>query len=169
MKKYASDDAAQAARQALARGAYDDAVAALQSAPRGSVSQPIAAAMFLEAYIGTGRLDDAQRLATTITADDAQVELLRGLLAQRRSQSGAALEYYQKALLRPSTVRKVSDIRSDALLYSARIRSDAYRANDTPDNRLQALNAWAALKRHHAADPGHARFKEANIEMARIQ
>jgi serine/threonine protein kinase len=169
LKKYASDNVGQAAQKALSRGAYDDAVAALQRAPRGAIPQALAATMLLEAYVGAGRLDDAQRLAATITADDAQVELLRGLLAQQRSEPSAALEYYQKALLKPSAVRNVSDIRSDALLYSARLRSDAYRANGTPDNRLQALNAWAALKRHHTADRSHPRFREANVEMARIR
>jgi hypothetical protein len=100
---------------------------------------------------------------------DGALDIVRGRLAQGEGNADRALELFQSAMIKPSVVTDLKPVRSDALYCTARIRTDQHKAAPSAETRLQALNAWLALKKHHASEPGSARFREANAAMAEIQ
>lgn len=170
LSAYGTSDFVDIGARALEKKAYSDAILALEQVDKGHRDYTRASVYLLETYVQAGRVNEARTLVRERRGvKDAQFDLLAGELARKGGDADGALERYQAAMLKPSVVRPVSNVRSDALCYIARIRTAQYRADSTPENRIQALNAWFALKRHHVNDQSHPRFKEANTTMAGIR
>ena len=88
---------------------------------------------------------------------------------EQTGKNKKALEFYQKALTKPSSVRSRAEIRNDALYRTAILWTAQHRSNPSADSRIQALNAWNIVKRTYMSTPNHPRFKKANTELATIQ
>ncbi|MBD3244246.1 MAG: hypothetical protein GF331_26880 [Chitinivibrionales bacterium] len=168
--EYGTTDYIEIGTQALQQKAYADAILAFEQVKPGDKAYTKASVYLLESYVLAGKLAEARGLVRKRRGiKDAQFDLLAGELARKAGDTATALERYQSAMLKPSRVRPVSAVRSDALCYTARIHTAQYHGDPSSDNRIQALNAWFALKRHHVEDQSHPRFKEANRTMAGIR
>jgi enamine deaminase RidA (YjgF/YER057c/UK114 family) len=166
---YGKTDLLSIARIALARGNSHDAILALELTPATNPQYALRNLLLLDQYIQANRLADATKLAGKMSVDDGQYELLIGRLADLQGQARRALDHYQSAIVKASSVRDIKDVRSDALYYTARIYTAQCEASPSAEARAQALNAWLSLKRLHAADPTSERFREANAAMASIK
>ncbi|MBN1128988.1 MAG: protein kinase [Chitinispirillaceae bacterium] len=167
--KYGTGDLLEIGRSALKSGKSADAIFALEKMGDNVGDQKMKTLLLFEAYVEAGRTKDGLFIATSQTITDAQFDYLCGRLHQALNKHESALDYYEKALTRPSIVRSRNEIRNDAMYYSALIRSDRYRKNPGPDNRVQVENAWNVVKRLYGASPDHSRFRQAQSELSLIQ
>jgi hypothetical protein len=79
-----------------------------------------------------------------------------GRIEYARRNEMKALEIFQLALTRSSTIRPVNEVRSESLYWAALIYDNWYRANPSPDNKRFAMISWEKLKRVHR--PGEQRY-----------
>jgi hypothetical protein len=163
--RYGSDNLLEVAEKALGQRKYDDAIKALESAEGGAKRS----LMLLEAYVESGQMSKARSFGASEDVNDAWFDLLKGRVEDQSGNNKKALALYQEALLKPSAVRSRTQIRNDALFYTARIHDQYYRNAPESKTRLQALNSWNVLKRCYISNPDHPRFKMANEKMATIQ
>jgi len=168
-KRYGTSDMVEVATAAMRKQAYDDAIAALEATPKDHAKSALVPLLLLDASLGAGDLRKARSAASDYKGRDAYFDLLRGELSRRRGDFGEALRYYGEAVLKPSAIRDPRQVRGEALLYTARVRTELHKASPSNDTRLQALNAWMAVKRQYSSEPSHAYFKEANATMATIR
>ena len=125
--------------------------------------------LLLSAYVDASRTKDALFIANSQNVRDAQYDYLCGRLYQSLNRNDAALDYFEKALTKPSVIRSRNEIRNDALYYTALIRSDMYRKDPSNDNKVQAMNAWNVVKRLYSSNPDHVRARQATSELSIFQ
>ena len=70
---------------------------------------------------------------------------------------------------KPSNLRSSSEVRSDALYYTAIAYRDIYISDASPDNRGLALQAWLVVKNVYRNSPNHPRYQKAVEELAGIK
>lgn len=169
MEKYHSSDLLEVGRSALRSGAPGEAAVALENLSDNQVDPKIKALLLLEAYVDAGRTKDALFIVSSQNLQDAQFDFLCGKLYHGLNKDETAIEYLESSLTKPSVVRKRNDIRDDVLFFTAVVRSEQYRRNNSPDNRAQAVNAWNVVKRLYASTPDHSRARQAARELAAIQ
>lgn len=168
-KKYNSDDLLTIGRAAMKAGSYSDAITALENVPPSHPKKNLRIILLLEAYLKTNRLSDASALVAGVSMNDAHFDVLRGRVKQAQGKTRTALHLYQSALTKPSTVRPVSQVRKDALYYTALVRAEHYSRSPSPETRTAAMMAWNAVKRIYMNQTGHSRYKRANSELATMQ
>jgi tetratricopeptide (TPR) repeat protein len=168
-KEYAKDDLFEIAEIAYRKGAYDDALTALNGMKDGQGNGTQKTLYLLASLWETGKLTRMQQVAASSRLNDAWYDLLTGQLAQKQGNTEKALRLFQSALTKPSALRSRMEIRNDALFFTAQVRDHQYRSNPSGDTRLQAMTAWNNLKRCYQANPGHPRFVAANKKLATIR
>lgn len=168
-KKYEMDDLFKIGKKAMSSRSSADAILALENVPDSHPEKITKMLLLFDAYLSTGKIKDALYIANSENIVDAQFDYLCGLLYERTQKNRRALEYYQTALTKPSVIRSRSAIRNDALYRTAILWTARHKNNPSPDTRIQALNAWNTVKRTYMSSPNHARFKQANKELATIQ
>ncbi len=168
-KEYGESDLLDLAAKALSRGKQSDALLALDNLGSAQATSSRATLLFLEAYVTSGQTANARDLLARTNLNDAWYDLLAGRLEERTGNQKKALNLYQTALTKPSEVRSRTQIRNDALFFTAQIYDSYYRNAPSAETRLQALNAWNVLKRCYLANPQHPRFKIANEKLATIK
>jgi serine/threonine protein kinase len=167
--KYGSNDPIEIGRKALASGKTAEAIAVLEKMADNTGDQNMKTLLLMEAYVGSGRAKDALFIANSQTFKDAQYDYLCGRVYQSLNKHETALDFYEKALTKPSIVRGRNEIRNDAMYYTALARSDLYRKDPSSDNRVQAQNAWNIVKRLYSANPDHSRARQAVSELSVLQ
>lgn len=168
-QKYHSDDPLAIGQSALAQGAYDDAVAALESVPVSSSQHPKALLLQADALIQSDKLRAAKEKLLNNRIDDAEYFMLCGEMYQRMGRNKDAIDNLQTALTKPSGYRNVRDVRNDALYYTAVAYGELYKDDPSADNRGLALQSWRVVKSMYASATGNARYKRAVTELAAIK
>jgi tetratricopeptide (TPR) repeat protein len=168
-RKYGANDLLTIGRSALNAGNWTEAIFALEALPANNTDTKTRSLLLLEAYIEAGRKKDALFIATSQNIQDAQFDNLCGRLYQSLGKSAQALECFENALTKPSVMRSHSEIRNDALYYSALVRSELYHKDPGADNRGQAANSWNMVKKMYVNNQGNARFKQAEKELLLLQ
>jgi serine/threonine protein kinase len=167
--KYGTGDLLEIGRSALKSGKSADAIFALEKMGDNAGDQKMKTLLLFEAYVEAGRTRDGLYIASSQTIPDAQFDYLCGRLYQSLNKHESALDFYEKALTKPSIVRGRNEIRNDALYFTAIVRSDLYRKDPSSDNRVQAMNAWNVVKRLYGANPDNSRARQAQSELSVIQ
>jgi len=121
-RKYGGTDPLAIARKALSAGKTGEAIFALETAADRPADAKIKNLLLLEAYLEAGRTKDALFIATSQAIDDAHFDNLCGRLYQKLGKSQTALECFENALNKPSIMRSHTEIRNDALFYTALVR-----------------------------------------------
>jgi hypothetical protein len=168
-KKYGTNDLLSIGSYALKAGNVTEALFALEAMRDKNADLRTKTLLLLEAYIQAGRFNDALQIATGQNVADAQFDNLCGRLYQKLGKDQQALDCFDNALTKPSTVRSHSEIRNDALYYSALVRSDLCRKDPGSDNREQAVNSWNVVKKMYLTDTENARFKKAEKELSSLK
>ena len=166
---YESDDYFTIGKRAFQKSEYRDAALALTNVAKADPDHEKASLMLLDAYIESGRFQDAQSLAQNEPLNDAQYFFLRGKLAQKQGRNKDALNLFQTALTKPCAVRTLGEVRTDALYYTAVASQVMYISDPSPDNKGMALQAWLVVKNAYRNNPNHSRYKKAVEEMASIK
>jgi hypothetical protein len=168
-RKYGSTDPLEIGRKALNTGAAAEAIFVLEALPDNGTDMKTKYLLLLEAYIESGRNKDALFIATSQTIQDAHFDILCGRLYQSLGKSQTALDCFENALTKRSTVRSHAEITNDAVYYSAVIRGDLFHKDPTADNREQALAGWNNVKKMYMNNQDHARFKQAEKELSSLK
>ena len=168
-KTYASDDYFTIGKLALGKDEFADAIAALSAVPKSDPNSDKAALMLAEAYLETGRYQNAQSVLQRETINDAEYFFLCGKLAQKQGRNDEAINHFQTALTKPCMVRNIGEVRNDALYYTAVARQTMYETDPTPDSKGMALQSWLVVKNIYRNNPNHARYKKATEEMGSIK
>jgi tetratricopeptide (TPR) repeat protein len=117
----------------------------------------------------TNRGRDAEALIQNEKINDAEYYFLTGKLLLQGGRNKEALDHFQAALTKPSNLRSSSEVRSDALYYTAIAYRDMYISDASPDNRGLALQAWLVVKNVYRNSPNHPRYQKAVEELAGIK
>jgi serine/threonine protein kinase len=168
-KKYHADDPLAIGQAALAQGAYDDAMAAIETVPASSPQHPKALLLQIDALIQSDKLRAAKEKLLNNRIDDAEYFMLCGEMYQRMGRNKDALDNLQTALTKPSAYRNVRDVRNDALYFTAVAYSEIYKDEQTADNRGLALQSWRVVKNMYGSAQGNVRYKRAVTELANIK
>jgi serine/threonine protein kinase len=168
-KTYESSDYFVIGKMAMQKSDYTSAILALTSIPREHPNYEKGLLLLLNAYIETGRIQDAQSIVLNSKINDAEYYFLSGKISMKQGRNKDALDLFQTALTKPCVVRNIGDVRMDALYYTALAYRDIYANDQTPDNRGLTLQAWLVVKNAYRNSPNHPRFKKAVEEMADIK
>ncbi|NLG15799.1 MAG: serine/threonine protein kinase [Fibrobacter sp.] len=166
--KYKSSDLAVVGTKAFKKRSFEESILAFESLPSNHHSHTSNIIMLLEAYLETGRINKASSLLKKERPDDSQFEYLCGLFFEKIKDNEKALDFYQRALIRPSRMRNRDEIRNDALYKIAILRSNQYHIDSTPDSRAMAVHAWEVVKKAYALNPEHARVHMATVELFKL-
>lgn len=165
VKKYGTTDLLAIGKSALGAGSRTEAIIALEALPDNSTDAKTKNLLLLEAYIDAGRKKDALFIATSQSIQDAHFDILCGRLYHSLGKYQTALDCFENALTKPSIVRSHSEIRNDALYYSALVQSERYRKDPSAETRAQAANNWNMVQKMYANNQEHARYKLAEKEL----
>jgi serine/threonine protein kinase len=168
-RKYSGGNLLNIGETALRSGAFTDAIKALEASKDTFPDQLKKNLLLLEAYIESGRINDAVSLKDNLKCYDSRYDFLCGKLNEISGKLNDALDSYQKALTKPCAFGNRTDIRNDALYRSALIRSEIYKKNADIDNRNQAINAWNSVKLAYSRNTLDFRFIKASEEIANLK
>ncbi len=168
-KTYESSDYFVIGKMATQKSAYSDAILALTNIPPDHPNHEKALLLLLNAYIETGRINDAQTIVLNAKINDAEYYFLSGKVSMKQGRNKDALDLFQTALTKPCALRNIGEVRMDALYYTALAYRDIYANDQTPDNRGLTLQAWLVVKNAYRNNPNHPRFKKAVEEMSEIK
>jgi len=168
-KKYSDSNLLNVGEKALKSGAFTEAVKALEASTDTFPNQLKKRLLLLEAYIESGRINDADALKDNLKCNDCRYDFLCGKLFEISGRLNDALDSYQKALTKPCVFGNRTDIRNDALYRSAIIRSEIYKKNADIENRNQAINAWNSVKLAYNRNPQDMHFIKASEEIASLK
>ena len=166
---YESTDYFTIGKLALQKSAYNDAILALTAVPPDNPNHEKAVLLLLNAYIESGRLQDALSIIRNESSNDAEYFFLSGRAAMKQGRNKEALDLFQAALTKPCTVRNIAEVRMDALYFTALAYRDIYANDPSSDNRGLTLQAWLVVKNTYRNNTNHPRFKKAVEEMANIK
>lgn len=161
---YGSSVPGEIARAALSRGNAADAVTALRRNTGTLTAQE--KVLLAQALLETNDLKEAEMVVSGLPVLDGQTVLLTAAIQEKRGHPDLALSSYQQALVTPTTLGPPAEVRGLALYRTALLRETIYTQSPSAATRLQALNAWTAVKRLYESTPQHFRFKEANHKLA---
>ncbi|MFP4417679.1 MAG: protein kinase domain-containing protein [Chitinispirillaceae bacterium] len=164
-KPVAPQKALQDAQQALTDGNYKDAIKLLKSIPSDSPFYQKAQMLLFVSYVKSNSVSDAQAMIGKLSSKDADIDLHIGILMTKTGKPKDALDYFQNSLTKPSDIRKLSEIRNDALFQIALVWSSLYDDSPGDENRAHAVNAWKIVGRMYEATPQHVRYKRALEEL----
>lgn len=167
-RKYGSSDLTTIGEAACRKGNFGDAITALRQVPKDHPRHHRATLFLLQAYMESRRYADAQSLVQNSPSDDAFMYLLRGRLSAALSRTDEALNLYQNALTKPSSVMQRTLIRAEALYHTALAHDKRYSQSPSKETRLQAINAWNNVKRSYANSPEHARRSMAEEKLGAL-
>jgi serine/threonine protein kinase len=168
-KKYPNKNPLEIASIALANSQYNDVITSLEKYPVAAGGNENAFFMLLEAYIMTDQLRKSRELIDQVKLNDAQLSYLYGLLFYKAGSYKKAVENFQAALIKPSKYRPLSEIRNDALYYSALCYTELYKEEPSEENKGMVLQAWRVVKNTYASDINHPRYQKAVIELANVK
>jgi serine/threonine protein kinase len=166
--KYGSSEPMEVAEKAVGLNNYRDAIIALETIPANASDHNRAILGLVGAYINIGDFNKARQINSTITFDDAYLDLMRGKMEEAAGNDKKALTFFQSAFTKPSIMRSAQTIRKDALFFTAEVYDRYYQSSPSAETRLQALNAWNNVKKGYLATPDHPRFKVANQKLSAI-
>jgi len=152
--KYKSDNLYQIGDLACKKLRFDEAIIALKSISTDDIDYNNGLILLTYAYLETDSLENAWKIAESINSLDAFFCIIMGRIEYARKNEIKALEIFQLALTRSSTIRSIDFIRSESLYYAAIIYDKWYRANPSPENRKFALISWEKLRGF--TDPGRS-------------
>jgi serine/threonine protein kinase len=168
-KTYESNDLFIVGKLAIQKSSFNDAIFALTNVPRTSPNHDKSVLLLITAYMETNRGRDAEALIQNEKINDAEYYFLAGKLLLQEGRHKEALDHFQAALTKPSNLRSSSEVRSDALYYTAIAYRDIYISDPSPDNRGLALQAWLVVKNVYRNSPNHPRYQKAVEELAGIK
>jgi serine/threonine protein kinase len=168
-KEYGSSDPVEIGQRAIAKSAFDDAVAALETVASGSPQHEKAFLMLIDALIQSDKLHAAKEKVQNEQVNDGEYSLLAGEMYQKMGRNKDALENFQTALTRPSKYRNIRDVRNDALYFTALTYSEMYKDDPSADNRGMALQSWRVVKNMYSSNPDNGRYRKAVNELASIK
>jgi outer membrane biosynthesis protein TonB len=168
-KTYESNDLFIVGKLAMQKSSFSDAIFALTNVPRTSPNHDKSVLLLITAYMETNRGRDAEALIQNEKINDAEYYFLTGKLLLQGGRNKEALDHFQAALTKPSNLRSSSEVRSDALYYTAIAYRDIYISDASPDNRGLALQAWLVVKNVYRNSPNHPRYQKAVEELASIK
>lgn len=154
--KYRSDNLYQIGDSACKASSFNEAIIALKSISPDDLEYNNGMILLAYAYLETDSLENAGQVAESVNSLDAFFCIVMGKIEYARRNEMKALEIFQLALTRSSTIRSVNDLRSESLYYAALIYDNWYRSNPSPENQKFALISWEKLKRVHR--PGEQRY-----------
>jgi serine/threonine protein kinase len=166
---YESSDYFTIGKLALQKSAYSDAISALTAIASDHPNHEKALLLLLNAYIESGRTQEALSIVRNESINDAEFFFLSGRVSMKQGRDKEAVDLFQAALTKPCSVRSINDVRMDALYYTALAYRDIYANDPSPDNRGLTLQAWLVVKNTYRNNPNHPRFKKAVEEMANIK
>jgi eukaryotic-like serine/threonine-protein kinase len=166
---YESSDYFTIGKLALQKSAYADAIMALTAIPADHPNHEKAVLLLLNAYIESGRTQDALSIIRNESINDAEYFFLSGRASMKQGRDKEAVDLFQAALTKPCSVRNINDVRMDALYFTALAYRDIYANDPSSDNRGLTLQAWLVVKNTYRNNPNHPRFKKAVEEMANIK
>ncbi|MBN1982705.1 MAG: serine/threonine protein kinase [Chitinivibrionales bacterium] len=164
-KKYNSDDPVIIGERACKKTNFADAITALATVNPEHKEFSQRTLYLTWAYIETKQFDDARKLAANLPKNDGYSYIMMAKLETLSGDDTKALEYYNIALTKPSTIQANILIRKDALYQIALIRDLQYRNNQTDKTRSNALMAWKNLKSVYQEDTKNPRFIIANKKL----
>jgi serine/threonine protein kinase len=168
-KRYKTTDLLAIGMAAVASARYGDAVAALEPLPDNHPDRSKINLLLLESYVQTGRTKDALYIVNSAPANSAEFELLTGKTYFKLGNLSTALDHFNAAMQKPTTIKGRKEVIDDALYNIALIRSAQYRANANPDTRALVMQAWFSVKQALASNPSDSRYKKAVEELADIR
>lgn len=168
-KKYHSEDYLAIGQSALAQGAYDDAILALEDVPENAPQHEKAFLMLVDALIQTDKLRAAKEKLLNTAMEDAQYCLLTGEMYQKMGRNKDAIQNFQTALTKPSKYRNIRDVRNDALYFTAVAYGEMYKDDPSADNRGMAMQSWRVVKSMYSSNPDNSRYRKAVSELANIK
>lgn len=154
--KYRSDNLYRIGDSACRASNFNEAIIALKSISPDDLEYNNGMILLAYAYLETDSLENAWKIAEAINSLDGFFCIIMGRIEFARKNEIKALEIFQLALTRSSTIQTIDFIRSESLYYAALIYDNWYRANPSQENRKFALISWEKLKRVHR--PGVQRY-----------
>jgi serine/threonine protein kinase len=168
-KKYHSEDYLIIGQSALAQGAYDDAILALEDIPENAPQHEKAFLMLVDALVQTDKLRAAKEKLLNANIDDAQFCLLTGEMYQKMGRNKDAIQNFQTALTKPSKYKNIRDVRNDALYFTAVAYGEMFKDDPSTDNRGMAMQSWRVVKGMYSSNPDNGRYRKAVSELANIK
>ena len=165
-KTYESSDFFLIGKMAMQKSAYNDAILALTTISKTNANYEKAELMLTNAYLESGRTKEAQAIIQNEKINDAEYYFLTGKILHQQGRHKEALDNFQLAVTKPSNLRSSSEVRSDALYYTALVYRDKYISDPSPDNRGLALQAWLVVKNIYRNSPNNPRYQKAVEELA---
>lgn len=155
-RKYRSDNLYQIGDSACKASRFNEAIIALKGISPGDIDYNSGLILLAYSYLETDSVEKAGQIAESVNSLDAFFCIVMGRIEYARRNEMKALEIFQLALTRSSTIRPVNEVRSESLYWAALIYDNWYRANPSPDNKRFAMISWEKLKRVHR--PGEQRY-----------
>lgn len=164
-KKYGVTNPVTIGEKACKKGNFSDAIKVLEGT---SVNNPKKSLYLSWAYVEKGQIAKANKITKSISNNDAFIELLKGRIQATLGKTRKAINHYNTALTKPSTIKNSGLIRKDALYYIALVYDSNYSQSPSSNTRIQALTAWNNLKKVYSSQSKHPRFKLANKKLSTI-
>jgi serine/threonine protein kinase len=166
---YKSSDYFIIGKFAMQKSDYNAAILALTMVPADHPRHEEAVLYLISAYIESGRIQAAVSLIKSNTINDAEFYFLSGRASMKQGYNKEAVDLFQAALTKPSSIRSITDVRMDALYYTAIAYRALYSGDPSPDKRKFAIQAWSVVKNAYSGNPNHPRFIKAVEETANIK
>lgn len=166
--KYRSDNLYQIGDLACKASSFNEAMIALKSISPGDIDYNNGLILLAYAYLETDSVENAGQVAESVNSLDAFFCIVMGRIEYARRNEMKALEIFQLALTRSSTIQTIDFIRSESLYYAALIYDNWYRSNPSPENKRFAMISWEKLKRVHRPEEKQYRLAERKVEEYRI-
>jgi serine/threonine protein kinase len=149
------------AQKAIDKKAYDEALAALDKIPNGDPQTAKKIVLSIEIHLRKNNLAEAKAIVDKSHLNAAEYCLYAGKTYLALSDEATAIGFFEDAQEKPAIMQGRAGVIAEAVYCTAQCHDEVYRKNGTPQNMVNAKDAWFTVKKFFADKQDDARYKKA--------